>query len=451
MRTVQTKSVTKQGNSQKTVTKTITYMKVGDLIGTAKTSYDLVKTLRRKKNVIGKTLKQYGVQYINNLLTPLIALVTGMDVYKTIMSVIEIATPIAKTIARGSGIWASWGNAADIASILLSTISRIIVQIATIFLLKMKEMIWNFEFKIREISNQTVIEMIARATRDTVEQCKEKVDKAINKTPGSDVIGYNINNSEKTIKKDELIEVEKQGDTLYSGDLVIYYSDDNEGIKYYDTEWHQTNIIDGSFQPCKNNLNNVLFAFSYEGKSGVSNQYGVVYSIDNGKNWSFLKSDNYSYYVYDAAIFENNINFSQYTDTYSYTKKQGTLNEYSILSIISDGVENKKIYYSEDLEEYYIYDSSNNLQQINGYVISNKTGRLIKPGKIISCTISVNDGNITIGEFEDELTEDGEKVEELMGNDIKYYGDTSCILEDNFLYDGEFSVNTSITANLEVI
>lgn len=453
MRTVQTKSVTKQGNSQKTVTKTITYMKVGDLIGTAKTSYDLAKTLRRKKNVIGKTLKQYGVQYINNLLTPLIALITGMDVYKTIMSIIEIATPIAKTIARGSGIWASWGNAADITSILLSTISRIIVQIATIFLLKMKEMIWNFEFKIREISNQTVIEMIAMATKDTVDQCKEKVDEAIKKTPGTETASYNVNansnSNDKTIQKNEFVEM--QGDVLYSGDLTICYSDDNEGIRYYDTEWHQTNIIDGSFQPCKKNLDGVLFAFSYEGKSGTSKQYGVIYSIDNGKNWSYLKSDNYSYYVYDAAIFDKNINFSQYTDTYNYTKKQGTLNEYSILSVISEGVENKKIYYSEDLEEYYIYDSNNNLQQTSGYVISNKTDRLIKPEKIISCTVSISDGNFSAGEFEDELTEDGEKVEDLMGNDIKYYGDTSCIFEDSFLYNGEISVNVNIIADIEVM
>jgi hypothetical protein len=225
----------------------------------------------------------------------------------------------------------------------------------------------------------------------------------------------------------------------------------DEGIKYYDTEWHQTNIIDGSFQPCKKNLDGVLFAFSYEGKSGTSKQYGVIYSIDNGKNWSYLKSDNYSYCVYDAAIFDKNINFSQYTDTYNYTKKQGTLNEYSILSVISEGAENKKIYYSEDLEEYYIYDSNNNLQQISGYVISNKTDRLIKPEKIISCTVSISDGNFSAGEFEDELTEDGEKVEDLMGNDIKYYGDTSCIFEDSFLYNGEVSVNVNIIADIEVM
>jgi hypothetical protein len=37
-----------------------------------------------------------------------------------------------------------------------------------------------------------------------------------------------------------------------------------------------------------------------------------------------------------------------------------------------------------------------------------------------------------------------------MGNDIKYYGDTSCVFEDNFLYEGVLSVNINITADLEV-
>ena len=176
MRTVQSTVKTNIGNNQqKIVTKTTTYMKVGDLIGTAKTAYDLGRTLRRKAPAIKKTLKQYGVEYINNMLTPLIAIITGMDVYKTIMSVIEIATPIAKTIARATTAFPHAGNVADIAAIVLSTVTKIIVQMATIFLLKMKEMIWNFEFKIREVSNQYVIEQIAMATRNTVNLCSNIV------------------------------------------------------------------------------------------------------------------------------------------------------------------------------------------------------------------------------------------------------------------------------------
>ena len=59
MRTVQSKTTTNVGNEQKVVVKTTTYMKVGDLIGTAKTAYDLGKVLRRKAPTIKKTLKQY--------------------------------------------------------------------------------------------------------------------------------------------------------------------------------------------------------------------------------------------------------------------------------------------------------------------------------------------------------------------------------------------------------
>ena len=52
MRTVQTKITTVKGDQKYVTTKTITDMKVGDLIGTAKTGYDLGKVLRRKKSQI---------------------------------------------------------------------------------------------------------------------------------------------------------------------------------------------------------------------------------------------------------------------------------------------------------------------------------------------------------------------------------------------------------------
>ena len=46
MRTVQTKITTVKGDQKYITTKTITYMKVGDLIGTAKTAYDLGKVYK---------------------------------------------------------------------------------------------------------------------------------------------------------------------------------------------------------------------------------------------------------------------------------------------------------------------------------------------------------------------------------------------------------------------
>ena len=119
MRTVQSQVKVNVGNQQKVITKTTTYLKVGDIIGAAKTSYDLAKVLRRRAKSIKQTLKQYKVDYINSLLNPLLALITGMDVYKKIMAVIDTATPIAKMIARATTIFPHAGNAADIASIVL--------------------------------------------------------------------------------------------------------------------------------------------------------------------------------------------------------------------------------------------------------------------------------------------------------------------------------------------
>lgn len=437
MRTVQSKTTTNVGNEQKVVVKTTTYMKVGDLIGTAKTAYDLGKVLRRKAPTIKKTLKQYGVDYINNMLTPLIALITGMDIYKKIMSVIEIATPIAKTIARATTVFPHGGNAADIASIILSTVTKIIVQLATIFLLKMKEMIWNFEFKIREISNQYVVEQIAMATRNTVDLCNNIVNLAVSNLPSN--IDMNINGLDLSIIPLDF------GLVVAPDGTAIMYSDINEGIKYLENgEWHSTNFTDGSFQPCKTMWNGVMFAFSYEGTTFNSKQYGVIYSLNNGRYWNYLNPDDKNYYVYDAAIFGDNINFSQYTDVLTRGGIKYSKRQYEILPVLNDNFSSEYVYMVDgDNSNFYTYNGSE-MQLAERYMISTKCNAIIKPQRIISCSMTYDNGVFTAGVFEDELTQDGQKVEDLMNHDIKYYGDTSCIMTENSWYD-IIEVNSSIS------
>ena len=443
MRTVQSTVKTNIGNNQqKVVVKTTTYMKVGDLIGTAKTAYDLGKVLRRKAGNIKKTLKQYGVEYINNMLTPLIALITGMDVYKTIMSVIEVATPIAKTVARATTAFPHAGNVADIASIVLSTVTKIIVQLATIFLLKMKEMIWNFEFKIREVSNQYVIEQIAMATRSTINMCSNIVIPSIPSIP--DLILDNIDGIDLSIN----VPIPP---TLFIDGLNIYYSDENEGIKYMENgEWHQTNFTDGSFQPCKKLWNGILFAFSYEGKNADSKPYGIVYSLNKGKHWEYLNPDDKDYYVYDAAIFGDNINFSQYTDVLKRGEVRYEKREYKAIDPILETANPKEVYIVEgDKSTFYILDENEEMIEADRYTMSEKNKKLIiKPQRIISCTLKYEDNVFTAGDFEDEKTPDGTLVETLMNHDIKYYGDDSCVETLNFMYETVIPVNTEISANV---
>ena len=65
MRTVQSHLTITVGTHQKVITKPNTYLKFRDVIGAAKTAYDLAKVLRTRASNIRQTLKQYKVDYIN--------------------------------------------------------------------------------------------------------------------------------------------------------------------------------------------------------------------------------------------------------------------------------------------------------------------------------------------------------------------------------------------------
>lgn len=446
MRTVQSQVKVNVGNQQKVITKTTTYLKVGDVIGAAKTAYDLAKVLRRRASNIRQTLKQYKVDYINSLLNPLLALITGMDIYKKIMAVIDTATPIAKMIARATTIFPHAGNSADIASIVLGMVTKIIVQIATIFLLKMKDMIWSFEFKIREISNEYVIEQISLATRDTVEKCSNIVLDAI----GISTTGASTSSGSASSIDFSLI---KPGVVIAPDGTMLWYSNINEGIKYLeDGEWHQTNFTDGSFKPCKKPWNGVMFAFSYEGDSIDSKQYGVIYSLNSGKHWEYLNPDDKDYYVYDAALFDSNINFSQYTDVLMKDGIKHSKRMYRAIDVIEEKATPPEVYITDgDFSNYYLYEDGF-MVEADRYTILLDNGLMIKPQRIISCSLSYENDTFSVGAFEDEKTTDGELVETLMNHDIKYYGDTSCIKTDSVLfYDNDIEIENDISSDCYMI
>src|SRR5574344_989807 len=137
MRTTIEKTVTTSVHSDGKTDKDIT---------TAKTSYSAVKALSRAKGnaTIAKTAA-------GPLIAPLTALIVSMDIYKKIMSVVGIVTPIVKAAARASGIMHSPGNVADIAQIILGEISKILVYLATMAVVELKEFIWNIEIPMKAI------------------------------------------------------------------------------------------------------------------------------------------------------------------------------------------------------------------------------------------------------------------------------------------------------------
>ena len=278
------------------------------------------------------------------------------------------------------------------------------------------------------------------ATRSTINMCSNIVIPSIQSIP--DLILDNIDGIDLSINIPILID-----------GLNIYYSDENEGIKYMENgEWHQTNFTDGSFQPCKKLWNGILFAFSYEGKNADSKPYGIVYSLNKGKHWEYLNPDDKDYYVYDAAIFGDNINFSQYTDVLKRGEVRYEKREYKAIDPILETANPKEVYIVEgDKSTFYILDENEEMVEADRYTMSEKNKKLIiKPQRIISCTLKYEDDVFTAGDFEDEKTPDGTLVETLMNHDIKYYGDDSCVETLNFAYEAVIPVNTEMSANVFV-
>ena len=141
----QTKRTTKYTKSQ--------YITVGDIVGAASSMAGAVKAVARMVPKYKKTFKENGdaisanaAQTVENIAVPLAGIITGAETYKKVMNKINTLTPIMKMVARGTGIWCSPGNAADIANIVLGTVTQILVAAITTIILKLKDWVWNFEF-----------------------------------------------------------------------------------------------------------------------------------------------------------------------------------------------------------------------------------------------------------------------------------------------------------------
>lgn len=155
-----TTSTTQTLERTTTTTKT-QYITVGDIVGMAKSMAGAVKNIVRKIPSYINTFKKDGniesanlAQTCLNIATPLAAIIQGTEVYKKATTVINTLTPIVKLVARGTGVWCSPGNAADIANIVLGTVQQILIALITQAIIALKDWVWNFEFKFREITSE---------------------------------------------------------------------------------------------------------------------------------------------------------------------------------------------------------------------------------------------------------------------------------------------------------
>lgn len=273
----QTKRTTKYTKSQ--------YITVGDIVGAASSMAGAVKAVARMVPKYKKTFKENGdaisanaAQTVENIAVPLAGIITGAETYSKVMNKINTLTPIMKMVARGTGIWCSPGNAADIANIVLGTVTQLLVAAITTIIIKLKDWVWNFEFHLRDITTESSM-IITKNLKNS----NEKIQKTVKSNLATSSLNYSAfsflsdNDSNITtgqaMRFRELLKAleEKAGKKAELAGLAEQIAQAmKEGIyPTFGKGWVSSTLLDG----------NHLREFR-----GSSNNYGIQYSdIENGK------------------------------------------------------------------------------------------------------------------------------------------------------------------------
>ena len=340
---------------RKTITTKTQYITVGDIVGAASSMAGAVKNVVRTIPGYINIFKNNGdaasaslAQMALNIATPLAGIIQGAEVYKKIMNTINTLTPIMKLIARGTGVWCSPGNAADIANIVLGTVQQILVAVVTQIIIALKDWVWNFEFKLRDITTESSI-IITKNLKSSSARINKKVYSSLNYSTlnqGLDVQSISAVNSGSllpTTTQTELSKLIKQindqagqsaslegqaeeirkaiiaglhpafGDswiTEYNidGEHLREFrgSTNNNGIQYSTIEngkviWKQSNKLDGSFC-CFGKINKSDGTVIYlAGSSPWIYKTDLVLNTDSEWSQDSHNMYNKDYYIYDSV------------------------------------------------------------------------------------------------------------------------------------------------------
>ena len=391
------------------------YITVGDIVGAAKSATGAVKNLvarlpnyinQFRSNKDAKSQAQANTaQMILNIASPLATILQGAEVYKTIMKVISILTPIMKLVARGTGVWCSPGNAADIANIVLGTVQQILIALITQAIIRLKEWIWNFEFQLREISTDAsvIIVKILRnngnklnkvigdnilgnvgawflgadsvggsggsgTSKSVLEERQEKLLAELDRLAGNSVTVGNsgaLFGATKTNDAGEVIEYGKGWETEYELDWKrvreLRGSLNDGGIQYSvidengNTAWRQSDKTDGSFCCfCKLELPNHNIIYLAGSSPYISKNAVIKTSKDI---WG---RDAYNQYNEDYYTYENKKKL-KIKKLSKYDKDRNTLLNYkaqSNLGLFDKDEDTYKpaqgVWYSEDNGEHWL-------------------------------------------------------------------------------------------------
>lgn len=390
------------------------YITVGDIVGAAKSATGAVKNLvarlpnyinQFRSNPDAKSQAQANTaQMILNIASPLATILQGAEVYKTIMKVVGILTPIMKLIARGTGVWCSPGNVADIAQIVMGTVTQILIALITQAIIRLKEWIWNFEFQLREISTEasvTIVKILRNngnhlnkvigenifgnvgawflgagadggsgsgASKSVLEERQEKLLAELDRLAGNSVTVGNsgaLFGATKTNDAGEVIEYGKGWETEYELDWKhvreLRGSLNDGGIQYSvidengNTAWRQSDKTDGSFCCfCKLELPNHNIIYLAGSSPYISKNAVIKTSKDI---WG---RDTYNQYNEDYYTYENKKKL-KIKKLSKYDKDRNTLLTYrgqTNLGLFDKDEDTYKpaqgVWYSEDNGEHWL-------------------------------------------------------------------------------------------------
>lgn len=188
----------KDGSVDKKVTLTKTLkVTVGDIIGTVAGAKNAASELKKKAS--DPTLAKSAVK---NLIAPVVALITAVDVVKKIIDVSAVVTPVVNMAARGSGIAFSPGNVVEIIKMGINIVFKMLVALALNAVVLLKEMVWNYEIDLYSLSASDLVRLTNAVTKSG-KSSAEKIAETIKNLNGlnNPAKAAAISNSSPTWKK----------------------------------------------------------------------------------------------------------------------------------------------------------------------------------------------------------------------------------------------------------
>lgn len=430
---------------------------VGDVIGAVKTAAGAVtalaaavkRTVKKNKDAKSDTkstatsMAQSQMKslmesvdlksVLGSMVSPLLALAKSLDAVKKVIMIYQTVTPIVQIVARAiSTFMYGGGNPAEIAKIVVSSVTKLLVAIAMNAYMQLKDYIWNYEIEVYKVTWETSTEIakaieaagkdVSKVLISNIKQLgngsssktskeknnESKIKEALDKNGMKDEVGNQLLDSlGDDSSKLSGLGTDKNGNKISSGNSdssgnklsfgvmrgfgnpPTYFagSDENKGIFYsFDMEtWNQTNTTTGNYWEITGlEIGNDIII---DAVSGDANGFVKWYSL-NSKTFAFSNTNATPGKFTSANTIEaaTTLIGSQYGVVYSSTDNKNFSTPVSVGGHSADGDDSITSIISNGNGGFVIFgamefDSSGNIldtkKLIPSKVQSSPTGRWI--------------------------------------------------------------------------